>query len=191
MQDKAGAAPNRYGWTLPLVGLAAATVGGWPVAILGLILSRWLQPFDIAARIGYALCWLTLTLIPAVWIAGSGYWEWSWQRIWPPGSYILLVVAWWLLRPKLFRRPSGHWASAIGVSLLGAVLTAPGYMGLTTVAPMPYALAAIGYGSATPPGADGFRTMLLQSALVMVAIMFVAHLVVYWPSRRNAAAAPR
>jgi hypothetical protein len=151
MQDKERVAPNRYRWLLPVVGLVAATVGGWAVAILGLILSRWLRPFDVAARIGYALCWLTLTVIPAVWIAGSGYWEWSWQRVGPPAGYLLTVAAWWLLRPKLFRLPSAHRAAALGVSLLGAVLTAPGYMGLTVVAPMPYVLAAIGYGSVVPP----------------------------------------
>ena len=191
MQDKERVAPNRYRWLLPVVGLVAATVGGWAVAILGLILSRWLRPFDVAARIGYALCWLTLTVIPAVWIAGSGYWEWSWQRVGPPAGYLLTVAAWWLLRPKLFCLPSAHRAAALGVSLLGAVLTAPGYMGLTVVAPMPYVLAAIGYGSVVPPGADGYRAMLLEGAALMTAILFVAHLAVYWPSRKKIVAAQR
>ncbi|SDY89576.1 hypothetical protein SAMN04487939_10826 [Lysobacter sp. yr284] len=191
MQERTNAAPNRYGWILLIVALLAATVGGWPVAIAGLIVGRWLHPFNLAARIGYALCWLALTLIPVVWIAGSGYWEWSWDRVWPPASYILIVLAWWLLRPKLFRRPSRSWASAVGVSLLGAVLTAPGYMGLTTVAPMPYVLGAIAYGSVRAGALDGVSAIFLQSAVLMIAIMFIAHLAVYAPPRRNAAAAPR
>lgn len=170
-----------------LVGGPLAFVGGGLIGVVGLFLSRWLQPLSRLSLWGYALCWLSISFVPFVfWLHVFTGWRNPKYDVALFAIYSACVAVWLSVASKWIKQPSHSRLRAILIALAGAVTLAPALIvwGQGSIAPVPIGLAigfyALGWhnnGAVPPPSLE------IMVGFVGAIPVFLGMLVVQWPGR--------
>jgi hypothetical protein len=161
---------------------------GTIAVIGGLVWSRRLRPFSKAARIGYWLCWLDLTLFTAIsmtvaftQLGMSNHWEYQ------IAAYVLSAAIWLPICVKLIPRPARSIGQALLVSLGGMLFLGPALVPTGLVAYMMPTIAGIPWAIFVEQqydiGGPWLRVLMVLGTGFWV---FPAYLAVYWPVQSKA-----
>ena len=174
---------------LLLLGIASLFLDIY-AALPALIWARWLGPFDKAGRIGYGLCWFSITAWVAVVLFYSDARGTNWFLAFAKGGYglyLISVLAWFVIKSKFVERPARSVMRALLTAICGTLLLCPIPIWTGSfVAPLLLALFAMKDLPLRWPGGEVFP--FWGAILQMIFMVMLAFLVAYWPARQRVAA---